>query len=94
MTGGSGPVGVIDGIGALCSVGLGIRQVYASVKAGIGRIAESPVFDRSFEPIRMSLVPEDVLDSLPPAVESQPLTSRYRRMIQLASPALREAAAA
>jgi 3-oxoacyl-[acyl-carrier-protein] synthase-1 len=84
---------VIDQTGALCSVGLGVRQVYASVKAGIGRVALSSVHDRSVEPIRMSLVPDDVLDPLPPEVESQSLTPRYRRMIRLASPALREAAA-
>jgi len=88
----SDPV-VIDGTGALCSVGLGVRQVYASVKAGIARIAESSVHDRSVEPIRLSLVPDDVLDSLPPELESQSLTPRYRRMIRLASPALRQAAA-
>ena len=38
----SAPV-VIEGTGALCSVGLGVRQIYASVKAGIARIAESSV---------------------------------------------------
>lgn len=92
MSGRPDPV-VIDGSGALCSVGLGVRQVHASVKAGLGRIAESSIHDRSFEPMRLSLVPDDVLDPLPPDVESQALTPRYRRMIRLAGPALRQAAA-
>jgi 3-oxoacyl-[acyl-carrier-protein] synthase-1 len=75
---------------ALCAAGRGAEQPWASVRAGIARIANSGVLDRNFEPIRMGLVPEDALEpELPPEVDSLPLPSRARRMLRLAAPTLR-----
>jgi 3-oxoacyl-[acyl-carrier-protein] synthase I len=87
------PTLVIESVGALCAVGRGIKQVYASVRAGIGRVSASPVYDRHFEPIGMALFPEDALEPLDEKLEPLPLTGRRRRIIRLAAPPLREAVA-
>jgi 3-oxoacyl-[acyl-carrier-protein] synthase-1 len=84
---------IIESVGAMCAVGRGTSQVYASVRTGIGRIAASSVYDRHFEPIHMALLPEDALEPLADELEPLPLTSRRRRMVRLAAPALREAMA-
>lgn len=75
---------------ALCSAGRGVEQLWASTRAGLSRIGNSRVIDRHFQPIRMGLVPQDALEpELPPELESLPLPSRARRMLQLGVPALR-----
>ena len=87
------PTLVIEGVGALCAVGRGIKQVYASVRAGLGRISASSVYDQHFEPIGMALFPEDALEPLAEKLEPLPLTNRRRRIFRLAGAALREAVA-
>ena len=82
---------VIASAGAVCSVGIGVPQVAASVRAGLSRFAESSVYDRRFEPMRMALLPETALKALVPSVETAGLTSRVRRMLRLAAPALQQA---
>jgi 3-oxoacyl-[acyl-carrier-protein] synthase-1 len=72
----------------LCSIGRGTDQVWASARAGIGRITSSQVMDRHFEPIAMGLVPEDALAPLDPELDKLPLPSRARRMLRLATPSL------
>lgn len=84
---------VITATSVLCAAGGGAEQLWASVRAGIGRIASVPLMDRSFEPIRMGLVPEEALEpQLPSELESIPLPLRARRMLRLAVPALRTVA--
>jgi len=83
---------VIGATHVLCSIGSGTDQVWASARAGIGRIASSHVMDRYFEPIQMGLVPEDALGTLVPEIESLPLPSRARRILKLAAPSLRAVA--
>jgi 3-oxoacyl-[acyl-carrier-protein] synthase-1 len=82
---------VIAGAGALCAVGQGIAQVYASVRAGLGGFRASPVLDRRLEPIRLALVPEPALE---PFTGEPALPPRFRRLLRLAGPALREACGA
>lgn len=72
----------------LCAIGRGGDQVWASARAGIGRITSSHVMDRHFEAIQMGLVPEDALAPLPPEFDALPLPSRARRMWRLAAPVL------
>jgi 3-oxoacyl-[acyl-carrier-protein] synthase-1 len=79
---------VIGASHVLCSIGRGTGQVWASARAGIGRITSSQVIDRHFEPIAMGLVPEDALAPLDPELEKLPLPSRARRMLRLATPSL------
>jgi 3-oxoacyl-[acyl-carrier-protein] synthase I len=81
---------VIAASSVLCAAGRGAEQLWASVRAGIGRIGNSPLMDRYGEPIRMGLVPEDALEpELPPKLELLPWPARARRMLRLAAPALR-----
>ena len=81
------------GSGALCSIGIGTKQIAASVRTGLSGFAESSIHNRSFAPIRMALLPESALPDLAPAVDAEPLTSRCRRLLRLAAPALQQAAA-
>jgi 3-oxoacyl-[acyl-carrier-protein] synthase-1 len=83
----------IVGAGAVCAIGGGLQQISASVRVGISGMAASSVHDRFFEPMKMALVPEDALLPLVPEVEALPLTSRQRRMLRLATPALQQAVA-
>lgn len=94
MSGGAGEAAVIVGSGALCAVGGGLRQVEASVRAGIGGQAESSIMNRWFEPMTLALVPEDALEPLEASLEPLAWTAAARRMLRLAAPALREAVAA
>jgi 3-oxoacyl-[acyl-carrier-protein] synthase I len=84
------PAGV-RATGVLCPIGRGAAQAWAAARTGIGRIGNSPVMNRQFEPIRMSLVPEDALEpQLPPEIELLPLPARARRMLRLGASALRD----
>ena len=83
---------VIGASHVLCSIGSGTDQVWAAARAGIGRIVNSHVMDRHFEPIQMGLVPEDALGELNPEIEKLPLPSRARRMLQLAAPSFQSVA--
>ena len=84
---------IIQGAGALCAVGRGVKQVYASVRAGIGRVSASSALDRRHEPINMALFPADVLEPLAEPLAATALTDRGRRMVRLAGSPLREAVA-
>jgi 3-oxoacyl-[acyl-carrier-protein] synthase I len=83
---------VIGASHVLCSIGSGTDQVWAAARAGIGRIVNSHVMDRHFEPIQMGLVPEDGLGELNPEIEKLPLPSRARRMLRLAAPSFQAVA--
>lgn len=86
----------ILGIGMVTPVGLSARQTAASVRTGIGRLAESYVTDRCGEMMVMGLCD---LAELPPLVEdlddpddpAQELSPRQDRLARLAGPALLEA---
>jgi 3-oxoacyl-[acyl-carrier-protein] synthase-1 len=82
---------VIQSTGAVCAVGIGSEQTWASIRAGIARFSDSSVHDRWFESIRMAVLPEDALEPLLPPVDKIPFTPRSRRMLRLAAPALRQA---
>ena len=83
---------VIGASHVLCSIGRGTDQVWAAARAGIGRIVNSHVMDRNFDPIQMGLVPEDALGELNPEIEKLPLPSRARRMLRLAAPSFQSVA--
>jgi 3-oxoacyl-[acyl-carrier-protein] synthase-1 len=77
--------------GAVCAIGGGLEQIDASVRTGYSAMAASSIHDRFFEPIKMALVPENALGPLTEAADALPLTSRQRRMLRLATPALQQA---
>jgi 3-oxoacyl-[acyl-carrier-protein] synthase I len=84
----------VAGVGMLTAVGAGARQTAASVRAGVARFTESPIFDKRFEPIVMATVPEDQMPPPDPALEDMPgLTARQIRMLRLAAPSLKESVA-
>lgn len=85
---------VVAGSGAICSVGVGIAQVYASVRAGIARKIASEVVDREFEPITMALLPDAALEPLDLEVARHGLSGRQSRMLSLAATAIRESVTA
>ena len=82
---------VIVGVGAVCPVGNGIRQVDASVRAGLGAQAQSALMNQWFEPMTLALFPEESLEALQPKLESMPWPAAQLRQLRLAAPALREA---
>jgi 3-oxoacyl-[acyl-carrier-protein] synthase-1 len=81
----------ILGIGMVTPVGLSARQTAASVRTGIGRLAESPVTDRFGEPLVMGLVEEGELPPLVEELEDRRLSMRAERLARLGGPALCEA---
>jgi 3-oxoacyl-[acyl-carrier-protein] synthase-1 len=78
--------------GVVCSIGVGTAQLSASFRAGLSGFAQSPIVRKSGQPITMALVPDDVLDALPSAFETETLSDRERRMLRLGGTALRQIA--
>src|SRR5262245_20799075 len=76
---------IISATSAICAIGGGVDQIWASARAGISRIASSNVMDKHFEAVQMGLVPEDQLPPLPPEIEKG-LPARARRLLRLAAP--------
>jgi 3-oxoacyl-[acyl-carrier-protein] synthase I len=82
---------VIVGVGMLTAVGLSAAETAASVRAGVAMFTETHIRDRRFEPITLAEIPDD---AVPPLAEDVAaivgLTSRERRLVRLAAPALLE----
>ncbi len=74
--------------GMVTAVGMGAAQTFTSIQAGVAAFANSSVCDASFQPIVMALLPEDALPE--PVGDTTGLTSRERRLLRLATPALQE----
>jgi len=79
---------VLTASSVLCAGGRGTEQLWATVRAGISTIKTSVVLGERYEPLQMSLVPQDALKDLPPSVQASSLPSCARRMLQLAAAAL------
>ena len=84
------PVHIV-GSGAVCAIGLNVRQIWAAARAGLSRTASSSVHDRHFEPITMALLPEDVFEPLSANIKTLPPGDAQGRMLRLALPAFRDA---
>jgi len=81
-------------VGMVTPLGLDGPSSAAAVRGGLSRRQASPVFDRSFEPMTMSLLPEDALPPLAEALAGRAgTTAAHCRMLRLAAPALAQAAA-
>ena len=81
----------IAGVGMITAVGANAETTTAAVNAGISAFRDSVHFNKNFNPMRMALIPEDALPPLnPDKVSIAGLTSRERRMLRLATPALEE----
>jgi len=78
-------------VGMMTPVGIGASQTATSVRAGISRQAESSIYNKRFQPMKMALLPDDALPPLEASLESVVgLTTRQARMVRLAAPALQE----
>jgi|GEM_PF-2065805 len=80
---------LIGGTGLITPVGLGQLQTYSSVDAAINRYQESDITGALNTPVRMALVPPELLNA---AVNTQSLTAslshRQKRLLKLATIAL------
>ncbi|MDB4975720.1 MAG: fabB [Myxococcaceae bacterium] len=79
----------VVGTGVICSIGNSAAQCSASFRAGLSGYALSSVQGRTHEDLRLALVPELDLEPLSPALESESLSCRERRMLRLGGEALR-----
>ncbi|MFK8017520.1 MAG: hypothetical protein AB8G17_19005 [Gammaproteobacteria bacterium] len=81
----------ITGMGLITPVGLNTDQSCAAIRAGVSAYDESEIHNKRFEPMTMALLPDDALPPVAKALQNVPgLTSRRRRMLRLAAPALEE----
>ncbi|TQV85884.1 beta-ketoacyl synthase N-terminal-like domain-containing protein [Aliikangiella coralliicola] len=80
----------ILGAGMITPVGIDSNMTIASIQAGISKIEVTAEHDCYAEPFKLATVPEDALPPLNDKLNAQGLTSRYRRLLRLASPALIE----
>lgn len=89
-----GPSARVASSGLLTAAGDDAASVEAAVRAGICRYRDSAVCDGMGEQVRLALAPDEALHPVPPRVRrASRLTARQARMIGLAVPALRNAAA-
>ncbi|MGD2154637.1 MAG: beta-ketoacyl synthase N-terminal-like domain-containing protein [Gemmatimonadales bacterium] len=81
---------VVLSVGVVSAVGLTAGEMAASVRSATMRFTESEIRDRSLEPVTVAEVPEDGLSELIGPLGAMNLTSRQRRMLQIAAAPLRE----
>ena len=81
------PQAVIINTGMMTSVGLTADETVASVSADIMQFLESAIVDRTFDPIKLALVPDD---ALPDLLELTNAPARHKRMLKLATMPLLE----
>lgn len=82
----------ITAIGMITSVGANTEMTAASVRSGISAYQESVVLNKQFNPMILSLVPEDALPELEDDLKQKTLTSRQQRLLRLATPAIQQLA--
>jgi 3-oxoacyl-[acyl-carrier-protein] synthase-1 len=81
----------IVGIGMMTAIGDCAAQTYTSFRAGISGYQESPVHNKSSRPMVMATLQDEYLPALSDEITPAPwLTTRIRRTIRLAAPALLE----
>ena len=81
----------IVGIGMMTAIGDCAAQTYTSFRAGISGYRESPVHNKSSRPMVMATLQDEYLPALSDEITPAPwLTTRIRRTIRLAAPALAE----
>jgi 3-oxoacyl-[acyl-carrier-protein] synthase-1 len=82
----------ITAVGMITPVGANSKMTAASVRSGISAYQESTILNRKFNPMTMSLVPDDALPALEAELSKQALSLRQQRMLRLATPALQQLA--
>lgn len=80
--------------GMLTPVGFDTASTNAAILAGVSAYEDSQHHNKNFNPMRMALIPEDALPPLNPELLSLPgLTSRQRRILRIATPAIQQVVA-
>lgn len=80
----------ITAAGMITPVGANTKMTAASVRSGISSYQESAILNKQFNPMTLSLVPEDALPALDAELGKQVLTSRQQRLLRLATPAIQQ----
>ena len=78
----------VSSAGIVCSLGDNVELVCGAVGAGISALSNSTMLGSNSTPLRMSLIPEDVVTPTCGALNKEALSSRHRRLISIASHAL------
>lgn len=78
--------------GMITSLGADTKMTAASVRSGISTYQESAILNKQFNPMILSLVPDEALPELEDELQQQALTSRQQRMLRLATPAIQQLA--
>lgn len=78
--------------GMITSIGMTTEMTAASVRSGISGYQESDILNKQFNPMTMSLIPDESLPELEDELKKQTLTSRQQRMLRLATPAMQQLA--
>jgi 3-oxoacyl-[acyl-carrier-protein] synthase-1 len=81
---------IVAGVGMMTSVGLSTKETSASVRSGLMRFGQSQLLDKKSLPFTLAVVPDDGLPPLADVLDGDPLTSRERRLLRLATKPLRE----
>jgi 3-oxoacyl-[acyl-carrier-protein] synthase I len=77
--------------GMFTPVGFNTQSTNAAIMAGMSAYEDSNHHNKNFNPMRMALIPEDALPPLNPELVSLGgLTSRQRRILRIATPAIQE----
>jgi 3-oxoacyl-[acyl-carrier-protein] synthase I len=74
--------------GMISSIGANAEMTAASVRSGISAYQESSILNKHFNPMIMSLVPDDALPELEGELKQHTLTGRQQRMLRLATPSI------
>lgn len=86
----SQPKVYIAGTGMITPVGGNSAMTIAAVNAGISAYSASSFYNRHDKPMTTTSVPDDALPPLNEKLKDVQLTSREKRLIRLAAPALEE----
>lgn len=78
--------------GMITSIGMNTEMTATSVRSGISGYQESGIINKNFNPMTLSLIPEDALPELEDELKKQNLTSRQQRMLRVATPAMEQLA--
>ena len=80
----------VAGVGIISPLGPDSSAVAAAVNAGISAVQETPLLSKHLVPIKMALVPDDVLSPLDPRLVAAKLPPRQERLLRMAAPALQQ----
>lgn len=88
------PAAEVVSVGLVTPVGLYAAAASAAIRGGLSRARRTPLISKMLDRQAMHLIEQEYLEPINPELDSARMTQAHRRMLQLAGPALAEAAAA